>query len=236
MPHPELVRYRRIALGVTGATAIITGLALFAACQSEQVLNTDPTGADEPQTAQPQSPEEASSTSESSPATEDDQPQEQEQTALGMVDYNIDPDHEDLPLGATQPRDYCWKDPVDLAIEAVTVMQTWDAAEDWSEADAEERATYLMHPDRAEQVYSPEMPAGQEWDAAVQNEAIALTEITLIEGHEEDHGVELNAEWGWAAESGWTATGSTRFWALTTTENPDDTDCLVVWDYTWMSR
>src|SRR5690625_3789230 len=54
-----------------------------------------------------------------------------------------------------------------LALEAAEIMTTWNAAEDFNQTVAEERAAHLMTEERAAAITLPERPAsGSEWREA----------------------------------------------------------------------
>lgn len=232
--NPELRRFRLvfISVGVLALLILIGGV--FAACQASSQPETTSGGAPD-STATP-SPDAAPSTpspSESAPDHEpSSSPSDEETGPFESVSYNVDPSDDSRPLGATEPKDHCWTDEQALAEEAARVMTTWNAADDWNTADAEVRAKYLMHPDRAEKVGVPQRPAGTAWNQPAEHEAISLTEIEPSTHHDASS-IEMEVTWRWVSEDGWKGSAGSRFWAITTAEDPDDAGCLVVNDYTW---
>ncbi|GAA3278249.1 hypothetical protein [Nesterenkonia halobia] len=233
--NPELRRFRVIFIivGVLALLILIGGI--FAACQTSS--GPEPTSAGAPEsTATPSPDESTSSPSPSESATDPETSASPSDDETGgpfeSVAYNVDPSDDSRPLGATKPKDHCWTDEQALAEEAARVMTTWNAADDWNTADAEVRAKYLMHPDRAENVGVPQRPAGTAWNQPAEHEAITLTE-TEPSTHHDASSIEMEVTWRWVSQDGWKGSAGSRFWAITTAEDPDDADCLVVNDYTW---
>lgn len=232
--NPELRRFRFlfVSVGVLALLILIGGI--FAACQISNRPEPTSAGASE-STATPSPDESTSSPSPSESATDPEtsaSPSDDETDPFESVAYNVDPSDDSRPLGATEPKDHCWTDEQALAEEAARVMTTWNAADDWNTADAEVRAKYLMHPDRAENVGVPQRPAGTAWNQPAEHEAITLTE-TEPSTHHDASSIEMEVTWRWISEDGWKGSAGSRFWAITTAEDPDDADCLVVNDYTW---
>lgn len=232
--NPELRRFRFIFISVGVVALLILIGGIFAACQTSNRPEPTSAGASE-STATPSPDESPSSPSPSESATDPEtsaSPSDDETGPFESVSYNVDPNDDSRPLGATEPKDHCWTDEQALAEEAARVMTTWNAADDWNTADAEVRAKYLMHPDRAEDLGVPQRPAGTAWNQPAEHKAITLTEIEPSTHHDASS-IEMEVTWRWVSEDGWKGSAGSRFWAITTAEDPDNADCLVVNDYTW---
>lgn len=89
-----------------------------------------------------------------------------------------------------------------VAVEAATIMTTWDPGEDFNQTSAELRAADLMTDERAEQVTAPERPAtGTEWLEAAEAGATSEPTVEVNEGTESDV-VSVIATWVWLDADG----------------------------------
>lgn len=89
-----------------------------------------------------------------------------------------------------------------VAVEAATMMTTWDPNEDFNQTSAELRATELMTDERADQIVAPERPAtGTEWLEAAEAGATSEPRVEVNEGTESDV-VSVIATWVWLDADG----------------------------------
>jgi len=90
------------------------------------------------------------------------------------------------------------------AVEAATIMTTWNPASDYNRTAAEDRASHPMTDERASKITPPERPArGQEWIEAAQHEATSKPTVAINYFTETDENtVSVFATWEWIADSG----------------------------------
>lgn len=228
-------KHQLLLAGLSTGTGILLIGGIAAGCQLQSEPASDPGAASSSSASRtPESPSEDSTDSspESSPSSSADGSAE---NPLEAADYSLDPDSDRYVLGASEPEDHCFTDDHKLAVEAIRVMSTWDAANDFNQTTATVRAKYLMHPDRAESTVETKRPAGTEWNAPAQNAALSLTEIEPVTGTD-SRSMQYTAQSRWAADDGWDASGINRYWSVTVTDDPDRDGCRVLNDYTWQSQ
>lgn len=120
----------------------------------------------------------------------------------------------------------------ELAIEATTIMTTWNPREDHTQTAAELRARHLMTDELADSIQEPERSTGgADWRQA--REAGA-TSTPLVEVTEGTHGpgVTVLARWTWAESSGansWSPTERRAYHFTFTKEHGQ----LKIADYTY---
>lgn len=89
-----------------------------------------------------------------------------------------------------------------VALEAATMMTSWDPNEDFNQTSAELRATELMTEERADQIVAPERPAtGIQWLEAAEAGATSEPSVEVNEGTESDV-VSVIATWVWLDADG----------------------------------
>jgi hypothetical protein len=88
------------------------------------------------------------------------------------------------------------------ALEAATIMTTWDPADDFNRTDAELRASHLMTDERANRIEQPERPAtGPAWIEAAEHHATSQPTVEINHFTEVDeHTVAVFAEWEWITD------------------------------------
>lgn len=121
-----------------------------------------------------------------------------------------------------------------VALEAATMMTSWDPNEDFNQTSAELRATELMTDERANQITAPERPAtGTQWLEAAEAGATSEPRVEVNEGTESDV-ISVIATWVWLDADGHVVS------------NPDDRRVfyfdfehvdgeLLIRDYQWES-
>lgn len=121
-----------------------------------------------------------------------------------------------------------------LALEAATIMTTWDPNEDFNQTAAELRAADMMTEDRADQIVAPERPAtGTEWLEAAQVEATSEPTVEVNQGTESEV-VSVIATWTWTDPEGQTVATSDERRAFYFAFEEIDGDILIT-DYSWES-
>lgn len=232
-------KHQLLLAGLSTGTGILLIGGIVAGCQLQSEPASDSGAASSsPTSSIPESPSEDSpssspdSTPSSSTEASESGPAENPLEAAG---YSLDPDSDRYVLGASEPKDHCFTDDHKLAVEAIRVMSTWDAANDFNQTTATVRAKYLMHPDRAETTVETKRPAGTEWNAPAENAALSLTEVEPVSGTD-SRSMQYTAQSRWAADDGWDAAGINRYWSVSITDDPDRDECRVINDYTWQSQ
>lgn len=232
-------KHQLLLAGLSTGTGIllIGGFAAGCQMQSEPASDPDPASSSSASSTPDSPPEESadSSPESSSSSSAEASASGSAENPLEAADYNLDPDSDRYVLGASEPKDHCFTDDHALAVEAIRVMSTWDAANDFNQTTATVRAKYLMHPDRAETTVETKRPAGTEWNAPAKNAALSLTEIEPVTGTD-SQSMQYTAQSRWAANDGWDASGINRYWSVTVTDDPDRDGCRVINDYTWQSQ
>lgn len=121
-----------------------------------------------------------------------------------------------------------------VAIEAATIMTTWDPNEDFNQTEAELRATELMTEERAEQVTAPERPAtGPPWLEAAEAGATSEPSVEVNEGTESDV-VSVIATWVWIDAEGHVISNPDERRAFYFDFEEVDGELLIT-DYDWES-
>lgn len=88
------------------------------------------------------------------------------------------------------------------ALEAATIMTTWDPANDFNRTDAEIRASHLMTDERANRIEQPERAAaGPDWSEAAQHNATSqpVVEINYFTDVDKNT-VAVFAQWEWITD------------------------------------
>lgn len=138
---------------------------------------------------------------------------------------------------ATQPPDI---DPDDretleaLALEAATIMTTWDPNEDFNQTAAELRAADMMTDELADEIVAPERPAtGTEWLEAAEAEATSEPTVEVNQGTESEV-VSVIATWTWTDPEGQTVLEGDERRAFYFAFEEIDGEILIT-DYSWES-
>lgn len=118
-----------------------------------------------------------------------------------------------------------------MALDAAEIMTTWQAAEDFNQTVAEQRATHLMTDERAEAITLPDRPAsGSEWREAAEREATSQPHAELMPYTEGDS-IAVHVTWRWTSPEHNPLSGGERRFYFTFTE--DDQGEPLIHDYTW---
>lgn len=122
--------------------------------------------------------------------------------AFGLMltqDQEDQPEAEQAPSHVSPPLTANEK----TALEAATIMTTWDPADDFNRTDAELRASHLMTDERANRIEQPERPAtGPAWSEAAQHNATSQPVVEINYFTEVDENtVAVFAEWEWITDN-----------------------------------
>lgn len=121
-----------------------------------------------------------------------------------------------------------------VAVEAATVMTTWDPNEDFNQTSAELRAADLMTDERADQIVAPERPAtGTEWLEAADAGATSEPNVEINKGTESDV-VSVIATWVWIDSDGHVVSNPNERRAFYFDFEQVDGELLIS-DYQWES-
>lgn len=138
---------------------------------------------------------------------------------------------------ATQPPDI---DPDDretleaLALEAATIMTTWDPNEDFNQTAAELRAADMVTHELADEIVAPERPTtGTEWLEAAEANATSEPTVEVNQGTESEV-VSVIATWTWTDPEGQTVSTTDERRAFYFAFEEIDGEILIT-DYSWES-